>query len=249
MNVYVEIGKALRHDEPIHRFCLRHLNFQKVAYPRREPSFLNDKRDNGLYMEMRRIVVSTIIGLLLIFLSAYLIYSGGVPLTDFLTQLAVGLILLAIGVMFWGFKPIIMNWMKRKEDRKAIIRLIGILYLFVEHWNTYKKLILEQTLMKPQNGEIKWCSDQMKSRIAYVRLLRIKDSKPILDMLSSIANEMTEFGMDVLNNFPSERVSSSRLSNHVIDDLVKRGDELEEELKQIIPKVEDFFGYHFQTKD
>ena len=192
-------------------------------------------------METKRIVISIIISLLLFSLSAYLIYSVGVHLADFLTQLAVGLILLAIGLLGWGFKPIIMGWMEKKTDRKTIYRFLGSLHFFVENWNIYKKLILKQMLKKPQNGEIKWCSDQMKYWIIQVRLLKIKNFKPILDTLSSIANNIAEFGMDVLNNFPSDRTDFSILPDRVIGELVKRGDELEKELEQIIPRVEDFF--------
>ncbi len=64
----------------------------------------------------QRAIISTIVGIILLLLVALLISRKGVYLINFITELAVGLTLLAIGVFYYGFKPYIDRWFSRGRE-------------------------------------------------------------------------------------------------------------------------------------
>lgn len=66
-------------------------------------------------------IVCAVLLLLIVFLSAY---GGFVALPEYWTGLAVGLTLIAIGGLSWGWKPEIERWLKERHIEEPQIRLI-----------------------------------------------------------------------------------------------------------------------------
>lgn len=164
-----------------------------------------------------------------------LICSGSVTLSDFWTGTAVGLALIAIGILYWGFKPDIGRLIRGK---RAIDNLLESLYFFITHWNTYKNLMQEKRLRKPQNGEIKWASDQIKDAITKIRLLNPRGiNKEVLDSIQAVSDDMAMLGIDVLQRFPDHIVAHYTLDMDVTENLIFHGDAIYDELKLIIPLV------------
>lgn len=58
--------------------------------------------------------LSVLAASILLSLVGYLLYSGGVNLLDFSTGLALLLTATGIAVLWWGFRPNIMRWLKKK---------------------------------------------------------------------------------------------------------------------------------------
>src|SRR3972149_12004408 len=64
--------------------------------------------------------LSVLVAIILFLIVGYLLFSGGVNLLDFSTGLALLLAGSAITVLWWGFKPEIMRWLKKKPTPDAV---------------------------------------------------------------------------------------------------------------------------------
>jgi len=64
---------------------------------------------NTILQPMRK-PLSIVTAVLLVLPVTYLIREGYLDLTQFFTQLAVGLLLMAVGILYWGFRPEIQRW-------------------------------------------------------------------------------------------------------------------------------------------
>jgi hypothetical protein len=65
-----------------------------------------------------RATISTITAIALLIIVVYLAYSGSITLPDYWTQLAVTLTAIALGILYWGFKPRIDSLLKEKRRVK-----------------------------------------------------------------------------------------------------------------------------------
>lgn len=62
-----------------------------------------------------REALSVFVATILLIFVAYLAYSGSITLTEYVTALAVGLTITALGVLYWGFKPRIEGFSKNQK--------------------------------------------------------------------------------------------------------------------------------------
>lgn len=124
------------------------------------------------------------------------------------------------------------------EETKT--ELLKALHFFPEHWETYKKLIRKKEIKSPQDAEIKWSSDQIKSAIIRARMLNLNEINVIIPQIETISNDMAMFGIDVLR-FPRSILAAYGDDIETIQNLVSRGDEICEKVKQIISVVEQAF--------
>jgi len=87
-----------------------------------------------------RKVLSVISAVALFLIVGWLIYSGTAILTDFWTELAVGLTLLVFGILYWGFKPEIIRLVKgKKEEPDVLIKENSL------HFNKYPYLLVSSS--------------------------------------------------------------------------------------------------------
>jgi hypothetical protein len=134
----------------------------------------------------------------------------------------------------------------REGEREASfnqteIELLKALYFFPEHWMTYKELIKKNELISPQNGEIKWCSDQIKSSITRARMLNLDEINAIIRQIEEVSNDMALFGIGV-QKFPHNLAFQyGGDGKEVILDIITRGDKLLKKVKKTISLVEQAF--------
>lgn len=119
--------------------------------------------------------------------------------------------------------------------------LLQALYFFPEHWGTYKKLIESKKLESPQSGEIKWCSDQIKTAIVRTRLLNLNKINAVIPQIEATSNDMALLGVDV-QRFPRSIDVIYGDATEKIRNLVSQGDALCERAKNIISTVKQAFG-------
>lgn len=67
-----------------------------------------------------RTVISMVVAVVLFIFVAYLVYSGNIVLPEYWTQLAVTITAMALGVLYWGFKPLIDRFLKGKSEHQII---------------------------------------------------------------------------------------------------------------------------------
>ncbi|MFY3739815.1 MAG: hypothetical protein HMLIMOIP_000234 [Candidatus Nitrosomirales archaeon] len=65
---------------------------------------------------MKRVILSVGLATGLFFVGLYLIYSGGVNLSDFITGITVAIFIGIASVLVWGFKPQIATLIKTKKE-------------------------------------------------------------------------------------------------------------------------------------
>lgn len=118
--------------------------------------------------------------------------------------------------------------------------LLQALHFFLEHWGTYKKLIENKQLESPQSGEIKWCSDQIKSAIVRARILNLNEVNAVIPQIEVISNDMALFGVAV-QRFPQNILILYGEGDEEKNDIISRGDTLYERVKQVISDVEQAF--------
>lgn len=128
---------------------------------------------------------------------------------------------------------------EKPDLRQTEKELLQSLYFFLEHWGTYKKFIENKQLIHPQTGEIKWCSDQIKSTIVKVRTLRIAKINVIIPEVEILSNDMATLGVDV-SDFPRD-LNALFGDGRVEQGFISRGDAIYERLKRLIPEVEQAF--------
>lgn len=123
-------------------------------------------------------------------------------------------------------------------SQEAVNDLLERLSFFINNWNVYRDSIQARNLTSPQNGEVKWTSDQIKSAIVKIRLLKLRkiNEEPLI-LIESTANNMAKLGMGILETYPSRGYVPADIESKTIDDLVKREDILCKNTKQIIRKV------------
>lgn len=133
------------------------------------------------------------------------------------------------------------QFLKEKSSfEQTKTELLQALYFFPEHWGTYKKLVESMKLESPQSGEIKWCSDQIKSAIVRARMLNLNEISAVIPQIEATSNDMALLGVDVLR-FPRSLLVLYGNSVETIQNLVSRGDVICERVKQIISVVEQAF--------
>jgi hypothetical protein len=130
------------------------------------------------------------------------------------------------------------------KEKSSIVEtkteLLQTLHFFPEHWETYKKLIESKKLESPQSGEIKWCSDQIKTAIVRTRMLNLNEINAVIPQIEVISNDMALFGV-AIQKFPRHIAFWFGDGKDVILNLISRGDVLYEKVKQIISVVEQTF--------
>lgn len=101
---------------------------------------------------MRR-TLSIVGAVILILFAAYLIITGNVALPEFWTQVAGGLVIAAIGLLGWGFKPDIYRFLgiegKASPRPAGQTGRIEAQYVHIEHWAYADSVLLSR---KPFNG-------------------------------------------------------------------------------------------------
>jgi hypothetical protein len=129
---------------------------------------------------------------------------------------------------------------KKLSFEETKTELLQTLHFFLEHWGTYKKLIDDKKLESPQGGEIKRCSDRIKSVIVRARMLNLNQINAVLSQVEAISNDMALFGVDV-QRFPRNILVLFGAGDNVKHNIISRGDAIHERVKQLIPVVEQAF--------
>lgn len=128
------------------------------------------------------------------------------------------------------------------ELNQTKTELLQALYFFLKHWKTYETLIKKINLKPPQNEQIKWCSDQIKSAIINARILNNVRVNVVIPKIEAVSDEMAMFGMDVLERFPTN-MEGKWINNdpNTIVGLLLRGNKICDELKKVIADMEKAF--------
>jgi hypothetical protein len=124
------------------------------------------------------------------------------------------------------------------EETKT--ELLQALRFFPEHWATYKKLIENDKLQSPQSGEIKWCSDRIKSAIVRARFLNLNKINAVIPQIEALSNDMAIFGVKV-QQFPRNVSRMFGNIKPVQDRLIFHGNIIYESVKKMILEVEQAF--------
>ena len=197
-------------------------------------------------------VIAIIIGIVLL-----ATVFGGINLTDFNTQLAVSLVLLAVGTGYWTLKPQIDRRVANqptevKPKRRTLLPtsesklddLINEIDSFIVGWREGSGILagyrtyIQKRRMFTTRKKIKEHSTKIRRKIKPLR--RLSYSKTTLDSLITILDKMFAFGQEIESTFVSNISSSEllRMEQDRIDRLVSEGDNICKELMDVVSKLE-----------
>jgi uncharacterized membrane protein len=182
---------------------------------------------------------------------------GGIDLTDFNTQLAVGLVLLGVGAGYWTLKPQIdrrvanrptgvkpKRGMLLPTSESKLDDLIKEIDSFVIGWREGSGILagyrtyIQKRKMFTTRKKIKEHSTKIRKKIKPLR--RLSYSKTILDSLIIILDKMFALGQEIESTFASNISSNEllRMEQDRIDHLVSEGDNICQELMDVVSKLE-----------
>lgn len=150
----------------------------------------------GTILDLMRKPLSVIFALVPLILVALLAYWGLVALVEYWTQLAVGLTLLAVGVLYWGWKSEIDRWFAEKRSSEPDRQPESGLHLQPNLQNKLETLHEKLTDTAPGGPTvaISWFESEIE-RIGYLKALQ--DLSP--ELVTSF-NEMRRLAMDLMPN-------------------------------------------------
>jgi hypothetical protein len=176
---------------------------------------------------------------------------GGINLVDYVTQVAVGLTLVAFGIVYWTFKPYIdrrvanqhVEIKPRTTSKSKLDELIQEIEDFIKKWSkgpslgVSYRMDIEERAMMGNREKIKEYSEEIYSKIN--RLRRFRGSKATLDSLETVADKMSNLGKEVSSTFGREVTRNQLLGmeQNRIDRLVSEGDTICRELEDIVSQL------------
>ena len=99
---------------------------------------------------MARRLILTIISLIALGIAIVILFlKTTIDMTDFFTQLAVGLTLLLPIIGYWGFKPSIDRYLERRKESNKVKREIGkpnSIEKGIQHYNSRDRIPLKEIL-------------------------------------------------------------------------------------------------------
>jgi hypothetical protein len=140
--------------------------------------------------------LSVIFALLPLIFVALLAHWSLVILVEYWTQLAVGLTLLSVGIIYWGWKPEVDRWFADKRSPKLDRQPESTLHLQPNLRNKLETLHskLTDTTIDVPTLAISWFESDIE-RTGYLKALQ--DSSP--ELVASF-NEMRKLAMDLMPN-------------------------------------------------